>query len=82
MAGSSTHQALLHAATAIEQLAAGDPSGATHSVSRGYERIAVPVPTGGVLRQLEHLIDTVYDADDGEALLAADLRGLMREKLR
>lgn len=79
--GSNTHRALLFAAAAIEALAAGDASEAAHSVSRGYELIAVPVPSGGVREQLEHLIDTVYDADDGEALFAAELRQQLREKV-
>ena len=81
MEGSNTHQALLCAAAAIEALSQGDGQEAAHCVSRGYERIAVPVPAGGVREQLRSLIDTVYDADDGEADFASQVRAQLREKL-
>lgn len=78
--GSNTHQALLQAAAAIEALAQGDGQEAAHCISRGYERIAVPVLAGGAREQLLRLIDTVYDADDGEAPYAAQLRADLQEK--
>jgi len=80
--GSNTHRALLHAEAAIEAMVRGDGQEAAHCVSRGYERINLPVPAGGVRQRLEYLIDSVYDADDGEALFAAQVRNRLRALLR
>ncbi|MFH1566954.1 MAG: hypothetical protein ABIL09_03075 [Gemmatimonadota bacterium] len=81
MEGKPTHQALRAAAMAIDHLARGDGAAAAEAVSRGYQLIAVPVPAGDVLARLRVLVDTVYDADDGEAVYAAEVRARLEEKL-
>lgn len=78
---SQTHSALMGAVAAIRALLRGDDATAAHDVSRGFEKIHIPVPVGSVADQILGLVETIYDADDSWALLAARIRDLHREAL-
>lgn len=78
---SQTHSALMGAVAAIKALLRGDAAMAAHDVSRGFEKIHIPVPGGSIADQILALVDTIYDADDAWALLAARVRDLHREAL-
>ena len=76
---SRTHSALMNSVAAIRALLRGDEATAAGLVSRGFERIALPVPAGGTRDRLLKLVDDIYDADDGTALLAAEIKALYRQ---
>ena len=50
-------------------------------MSRGFEKIHIPVSGGTVPDQILALVETIYDADDAWALLAARVRDLHNEAL-
>ena len=78
---SQTHSALMGAVAAIKALLRDDPAAAAGLVSRGFEKIHIPVPGGTVPDQILALVETIYDADDAWALLAARVRDLHNEAL-
>ncbi|HCV24385.1 MAG TPA: hypothetical protein DGN59_13080 [Candidatus Latescibacteria bacterium] len=69
------------AVAAIKALLRDDPAAAAGLVSRGFEKIHIPVPGGTVPDQILALVETIYDADDAWALLAARVRDLHNEAL-
>ena len=76
---SRTHSALMNSVAAIRALLRGDEATAAGLVSRGFERIALPVPAGGTRDRLLKLVGDIYDADDGTAVLAAEIKALYRQ---
>lgn len=76
---SATHSALMNAIAAIKALLRNQPDEAAGLLSRAYERIHVPAPVGEPHVWLVDLVDTIYDADDEQALLAERIRQLYRD---
>ena len=76
---SRTNSALMNAIAAIKAMLRGDEATAAGLVSRGFERVSLPVPEGSTDQQLLKLVDDIYEADDAVALLAAEIKVLYRE---
>ena len=78
---SHTHSALMCAVAAIKACLRGQPEEGALLVSKGFERIQIPVPAGPPHEQIRALVDTIYDADDSYAELAAEIRRLHEDAL-
>ena len=76
---SHTHSALMCAIAAIKALLRGRPEEGAKLVSKGFERIHIPVPAVTPRQQILALADTIYDADDSQAELAVEVRQLYHE---
>lgn len=76
---SATHSALMCAVAAIKAFLRHRPDEGAHLVSKGFERIHIPVPTVPPRRQILALIDTIYGADDTHAPLVAQIRQLCQD---
>ena len=76
---SRTNSALMNAIAAIKALLRGDEATAAGLVSRGFERVSLPVPEGSTDQRLLKLVDDIYEADDAVALLAAEIKELYRQ---
>ena len=76
---SRTNSALMNAIAAIKAILRGDEATAAGLVSRGFERVSLPVPEGSTDERLLKLVDDIYEADDAVALLAAEIKELYRE---
>ncbi|MEE2658704.1 MAG: nucleotidyltransferase domain-containing protein [Candidatus Latescibacterota bacterium] len=74
---SYTHSALMCAVAAIKAQLRGRGSTALELVSSGFQKIAVPVTGANAWERIEALVDAVYDADDAQALLAAEVKSLL-----
>ena len=75
---SQTNSALMNAVYAIKSLLRGDAATAAAAVSRGFQKIALPVPAGDTHARLLQLVDHIWDADDSMAELAAEVNELHR----
>lgn len=73
---SHTHSALMCAVAAIKAFLRNRPETGAELVSKGFERIHIPVPNLSPLAQVLALVDTIYDADDTHAVLADEVRRL------
>lgn len=78
-AWSHTYSALMCAVAAIKAFLRGQPEEGAQRVSRGYERIHIPVPALPPRAQILALAETIYDADDSCAELADEVRRLYRD---
>jgi len=76
---SATNSALMCAVAAIKAFLRRDPEAGAHLVSKGFERIHIPVPAVSPRRQVLVLAETIYDTDDAYVPLAAQVRQLYRE---